>query len=357
MLNSLYSSIVSETQKNQKRIENIIAITTKELKAEVATTPFEVLGKFGRCRLLYYSPKADMDNPPLFIVPSIINKYYILDLMKGASFIEHLKNANVPVYLLDWGEPRTQDRLASIEDHVLHWLDWAVRESCRHANVESLDLFGQCIGGTFASIYTALRPEKVKSLIAFTAPVSFHDEGLLSTWTNQGNINLELISGQWGNVYREFLKESFSMLKPLDRFRKYNNFFKHSWNSKFLDRYLAINTWVDDCIAFPGTTYVRYIQDFYQKNLLFKGELKVGDEEVLLSNINCPVFVIGSQDDEIVPFESAATLIDLVSSDVKELKQINGGHIGIVISSKAKENFWIPVEKWVKNEGCINEKH
>jgi len=70
------------------------------------------------------------------------------------------------------------------------------------------------------------------------------------------------------------------MLKPLDRVRKYNTFFKHSWNEKFLDRYLAINHWVEDCIAFPGSTYVKYIQDFYQKNLLYKGELKLGGELV-----------------------------------------------------------------------------
>jgi polyhydroxyalkanoate synthase len=349
MLDSIYSSFLDETQKTQKRIENLVAIKKKTLKPEVAITPFEVLGKFGRCRLLYFAPKDNCDHPPLFIVPSIINKYYILDLMKGLSFIEHLKYTNIPVYLIDWGEPRTQDRLATLEDHIIHWFDWALSESCLHAKVKSMDIFGQCIGGTFSMIYTALRPEKVKSIIALTAPVSFHDSGLLSIWTNQANINLELISDQWGNVHRNFLKESFNMLKPLDRLKKYNNFFKHAWNNKFLERYLAINHWVDDCISFPGKTYVRYIQDFYQKNLLYKGELKIGNECVNLTDIICPVFVISSKEDDIVPFDSAAKLLVLVSSKRKEIKQISGGHIGIVISSKAKESFWTPVENWVKN--------
>ncbi len=351
MINSIYSSIYDESLKTKKRIENIVAIKKNKLKPELAVTLYEVLGNFGRCRLLYYSPKSGTFQPPIFIVPSIINKYYILDLMKGLSFIEHLKNSNIPVYLIDWGEPRAQDCLASIEDHILHWMDWAMKESCSHAGVSKMHLFGQCIGGTFATIYAALRPQRVQSIIALTAPVSFHDNGLLSQWTNQSSINLDLINDQWGNVHREFLKESFNMMKPLDRFKKYNTFIKHSWNLNFLNRYLAINHWVDDCISFPGVTYVKYIQDFYQKNLLFKGELQIGDETVKLSSITCPVFVISSKEDYIVPFESAATLLELVSSKRKVLKQINGGHIGILISSKTCENFWTPVEEWVKNEG------
>jgi polyhydroxyalkanoate synthase len=351
MLNEIYKSLLSETTKTQKRLSNIIAINTKAISPQVAVTPFEVIGKYGRCRLLYFSPAKDEGHPPLFVVPSIINKYYILDLMKGASFIEHLKNSNVPVYLIDWGEPRVQDRFATIEDHIMHWMDWAVKESCRKAGVKKIDLFGQCIGGTFAAIYAALRPTNVKSIVALTAPINFHDEGLLSTWANKSNLDLKKIGDLWGNVYKEFLKESFHMMKPLDRVRKYNNFIKHSWNEKFLDRYLAINYWVDDCIAFPGSTYVKYVQDFYQKNLLYKGELKIGEEQVNLKNITCPVLVISSLEDNIVPIESALALLDLVSSKIREAKQISGGHIGIVISSKARDQLWMPVENWIKHEG------
>jgi polyhydroxyalkanoate synthase len=353
MLNEIYKSLLSETTKTQKRLSNIIAINTKAISPQVAVTPFEVIGKYGRCRLLYFSPAKDEGHPPLFVVPSIINKYYILDLMKGASFIEHLKNSNVPVYLIDWGEPRVQDRFATIEDHIMHWMDWAVKESCRKAGVKKIDLFGQCIGGTFAAIYAALRPDSVKSVVALTAPINFHDEGLLSTWANKSNLDLKKIGDLWGNVYKEFLKESFHMMKPLDRVRKYNNFIKHSWNEKFLDRYLAINHWVDDCIAFPGSTYVKYVQDFYQKNLLYKGELKIGEEQVNLKNITCPVLVISSLEDNIVPIESALALLDLVSSKTREAKQISGGHIGIVISSKARDQLWMPVENWIKHEGRI----
>ena len=353
MLNGIYQSLLSETTKTQKRLSNIIAINTKAISPQVAITPFEVIGKYGRCRLLYFSPAKDEGHPPLFVVPSIINKYYILDLMKGASFIEHLKNSNVPVYLIDWGEPRVQDRFATLEDHIMHWMDWAVKESCRKAGVKKIDLFGQCIGGTFAAIYAALRPDSVKSVVALTAPINFHDEGLLSTWANKSNLDLKKIGDLWGNVYKEFLKESFHMMKPLDRVRKYNNFIKHSWNEKFLDRYLAINHWVDDCIAFPGSTYVKYVQDFYQKNLLYKGELKIGEEQVNLKNITCPVLVISSLEDNIVPIESALALLDLVSSKTREAKQISGGHIGIVISSKARDQLWMPVENWIKHEGRI----
>lgn len=350
MFNSFVTKILDESAKTQKRFQNIVAINRNLIKTEVGVTPYQVLGKFGRCRLLYFKPLEEKGHPPIFIVPSIINKYYILDLMKGMSFVEYLTTTNVPVYLLDWGEPRAQDRFATLDDHISYWLDWAVKESLKHSGVKQIDLFGQCVGGTFAMIYTALNQDKVKSLITLTAPVNFHDKGLLCAWANSGNLDLSLVSEQWGNIYKTFLKESFSMLKPVDKFRKYQNFYKNAWNPKFLDRYLAINQWVDDCISFPGTTYVKYIQDFYQKNLLYKGELKLGESHVDLKKITCPLFVISSKEDHIVPYDSATALLDLVSSKEKELKSITGGHIGIVISGKAKENFWNPIENWVKTK-------
>jgi len=132
--------------------------------------------------------------------------------MKGLSFIEYLKQENIPVYLIDWGEPRTQDRFATIEDHILHWMDWAIKKSCEHAKVEKIDLFGQCIGGTFAAIYTSLRPERVKSIIALTAPINFHDKGLLSFWANN-QIKPRAHGDSVGKYLSRIFKRIFSYAK------------------------------------------------------------------------------------------------------------------------------------------------
>jgi polyhydroxyalkanoate synthase len=348
MLNSFYQRFKKHTDLHKKRVNNIIAIQKNKITPQVAPTPFEVIGKSGRCRLLYFAPIVNENKKPIFITPSIINKYYILDLMDGVSFIQFLNQKNIPIYLLDWGDARTLDRNASLEDHIIHWLHWAVKKSCQHANVLKIDIFGQCIGGTFSTIYAALHHDKVNSLVLLTTPIDFHDDGLLSIWANKSKIDLALLGNMWGNIYRGFLKESFQYLKPLDRVRKYNNLYEHSWNEKFLDRYLAINHWVNDCVDFPGTTYVRYIQDFYQENLLYDGKLKLDNKLVDLKNITCPLMVIASDEDNIVSEKSAAAILDLVNSKRKEYKLIKGGHIGILLSSKARERFWEPVEHWLE---------
>jgi polyhydroxyalkanoate synthase len=336
--------------KHQKRVKNIIALKNKKISHTIAPTPFEILGKNGRCNLLYFKPKCDQGKNPIFITPSIINKYYILDLMDGMSLIQYLTESNTPVYLIDWGVARTIDRQASIEDHILTWLDWGIKKSCTHAKLEKIDLFGQCIGGTFCTIYTAIHPELVNSLILLTTPIDFHDDGLLSIWANKSKIDIEMLGRVWGNIYRGFLKESFQYLKPLDRIKKYHHLYSHSWDENFLNKYMAIDFWVNDCIDIPGSTYVKYIQEFYQQNLLVKGELNLENKKVDLKNIQCPLFVITSNEDNIVSSKSALAILNCVSSKIKKTSIIPGGHIGLLLSSKAKERFWSPISDWIEKE-------
>lgn len=335
------------SKKHHRRVKNILNLKNNNISLKIAPTSFEILGKNGRSKLYYFKPKESAGKKPLFITPSIINKYYILDLMEGMSLIEYLTNSNTPVYLIDWGEARTHDRGASLEDHILKWLDWAIKKSCMHAEVDSIDVLGQCIGGTFSTIYTALHPQLVNSLILLTTPIDFHDDGLLSVWANKSNIDIELLGKVWGNVYRGFLKESFQYLKPLDRIKKYNHLYNHSWDEQFLNKYLAINFWVDDCIDFPGPTYTRYIKDFYQNNFLYNDKLIMEGKIVNLGDITCPIFVITSDDDIIVSSHSALSIIEKVNSEIKKAKKINGGHIGLLLSSKAKERLWVPIDQWI----------
>lgn len=49
-----------------------------------AFTPSEVVYEEGKTKLLRYLPKTANPAPvPVFLVPSLINKYYILDLLPG----------------------------------------------------------------------------------------------------------------------------------------------------------------------------------------------------------------------------------------------------------------------------------
>ena len=44
-----------------------------------------------------------------------------------------------------------------------------------------------------------------------------------------------------------------------------------AWDDEFLDGFLALETWGNDNVSFPGECYVRYIEELYRGDALVKG--------------------------------------------------------------------------------------
>ncbi len=53
-----------------------------------------------RCR-----PEGRSEYLPVLMLPSLINRNYIMDLLPGHSLLESMKSAGLDVFLIDWGTP------------------------------------------------------------------------------------------------------------------------------------------------------------------------------------------------------------------------------------------------------------
>ncbi len=89
---------------------------------EPGRTPKETVWSKNKARLYRYEPGAEKRHPvPVLMVYAHILKPYVLDLVPGNSFVEHLLAAGHDVYLLDWGIPGPEDEDLSFEDYVLDY--------------------------------------------------------------------------------------------------------------------------------------------------------------------------------------------------------------------------------------------
>src|SRR5690606_35032477 len=59
----------------------------------------------GTTRLLAYAPQRRKSGRPVLVVPSLINRAYILDLTAQRSFMRDLAARGFRPYLVDWGQP------------------------------------------------------------------------------------------------------------------------------------------------------------------------------------------------------------------------------------------------------------
>jgi polyhydroxyalkanoate synthase len=69
----------------------------------------------GTTRLLDYAPEG---GTPLLVVPSLVNRGYVLDLAAERSFLRHLAGRGIRPLLVDWGAPGPLERGFSLTDYV-----------------------------------------------------------------------------------------------------------------------------------------------------------------------------------------------------------------------------------------------
>lgn len=336
-----------------KRVMNLGGLARRP-KPVVGVTPSDVIHRENKWSLLRYRPRAAglAYKRPVLLVPSLINRHYVLDLMPGKSFAEWLVGKGHDVYVIDWGTPGDEDRYLTFDEIADRYIGRAVRKASAQAGGEDVHLLGYCLGGTLTTIYTALRPEKVASLVDIAAPIAFDDDGLLARWTKSDRFDTKAILGAFGNVPWQLMQATFQMLRPTLNLSKGVYMIDRAWDDEFLDGFLALETWGNDNVSFPGAAFGKYIEELYRKNALVKGELAISGERVDLARIACPVLNITFQHDNIVPADSAAPLMDLVSSTDKERLHLPGGHVGAVVSKSAAKGLWPKLaDFWAKRDG------
>lgn len=309
----------------------------------VGMTPYDVVWTENKWRLLRFRRVGQAParyQTPVLMVPSLINRWYILDLQPGRSLVEWLTERGHDVYLIDWGSPGPEDRYLTFDDICDRYIGRAVRQVARRSALGRVHVLGYCLGGTLASIFTAAHPDRVASLVALAAPIDFHDDGLLSVWTRIPSFDVASLIAAFGNVPWPLMQASFHMLKPTLGLGKVVSLLDRAWDDEFLDGFWATEKWGNDNVSFPGACYQRYIEELYRQNALVRGSFSLSGAPVHLSSIDCPTMAVTFQHDHIVPAASGAALLEKISSADRHHVHLSGGHIGAVVSRKAADRLW-----------------
>ncbi len=321
-------------------LDSIVALLKRAPQGAppVGQTPCTIVWRENKWSLRHYVPAVRKYETPVLMVPSLINRWYVLDLQPGRSLIEWLVAQGHEVYCIDWGTPGAEDRYLTWDDIAGTYVGRAVRLAARRTG--STHVLGYCLGGTLVTSYVAAFPDHVASLTALAAPIDFDHAGIMATWTRTPAFDVGAIVAAFGNVPHRLMQASFKMLKPTNDANKLVGLLDRAWNDEFLESFLATEHWGSDNVNFPGATYQRYIEELYRQNRLVAGTFTVAGRPAPLSNITCPVLAIAFSDDHIVPVPSAQPLLDGVRSRDKQILVERGGHVGAVVSKKAATRLW-----------------
>lgn len=350
----LKSLTPEELQGAQARYAQGIKVILDSLEAPVGLTPKETVWTLNKTKLYHYVPTRPAEERfpvPVLLVYALINKPFIFDLAPGRSFIEYMVDQGFDIYLLDWGAPGPEDERTSFDDYVVDYLARAVRKTVRVSGSPHISMLGYCLGATLATTYAGLYPDApIRNLILLTAPLDFSEqpEGSMAMWLEEERLDVDKLVGTFGNVPGELIRFWAKLIKPAENFvGAYVNVLKQLDDEGAVQAWQAINRWVEDVIPFSGAAFGQFVQDYVRRNELIRGQHRVRGQPVDLANIRASFLNIAAKYDHLVALSQSASIMDLVSSEDKELRIIPSTHVGIMASGRARYKLWPEVVDWL----------
>ncbi len=338
----------------QARYAEGVKVVVDSLEAPVGLTPKDVVWTLNKARLYRYKPTRppeERHSIPLLLVYALINKPFIFDLAPGRSFVEYVVDQGFDLYLLDWGAPGPEDQGITFDDYVTEYLSRAVRKMLRVSAAEEFSMLGYCLGATLVVVYAALYPEApLRNLILLTAPLDFSSspEGSMAMWLEEERLDVDRMIGAFGNVPGELIRFWAKLLKPVENFvGAYVSVWKSLDDEEAVKGWQAINRWVEDVIPFAGAAFRQFVLEYVRGNELIKGQHEVQGQPLDLAKIRAALLNIVAQFDHLVAPSQSESIMDLVSSEDKELRVIPSTHVGIMASGRARYKLWPELVEWL----------
>ena len=344
-------ALADETAAAFGRMTSFPTLLERTRRVRKGVTPAETVYEEDRLRLRHYvTDVKPRHRTPLVFIYALVNRPYILDLKEGRSVVANFVDRGFDTYLVDWGVPTSADRHLTLDDYIngymVNVLDY-VRE---RTGAAQCNLLGYCMGGTMSAMFTALHQPRVKNLMLLAAPIDFAtNDSLLNLWNRAENFDVDKFIDAFGNCPPEFLQLSFLLLRPVGNLlEKPINFYEHMHEDKFLDDFLATESWLQDNIPVPGEVFRQFVKYLYQKNLLTQNRMPVGKHIVNLKNITCPVLNIMAGKDDLVPCSQGKPFNESVSSRDRQTILLEGsGHMGLAIGGRAQKEVWPRACQWL----------
>jgi len=300
---------------------------------DVAITRGKVAWRNDLCELLQYDPLTPtVAREPLFIVPSWIMKYYILDLQPHNSLIRFMVEQGFTVFALSWHNPGADARDLGLSDYLSRGALAALAE-VRARVGERVHALGYCLGGTLLAIVAAAlardgRADELASVTLLAAQTDFTEPGEPGLFVDASELAaLDALMWRQGYLDGSQMAATFQLLNARDLI----------W-SRVMSEYLLgrrskptdLMSWNADTTRMPYRMHIEYLTDLFLNNDLADGRHCVGGRPVALSDIEQPMFVVGTERDHVSPWRSVYKLLLYTHNPLTFVLTAGGHNAGIV---------------------------
>ena len=284
----------------------------------------------------------------VLVVPSLINRWEVLDLTAEKSLLRAMAAAGLRPYLVDWGAPNEEERKFDTTAYVAR-LERALAFVARRAR-RAPAVMGYCMGGTLTVALAARQPRRVAGLALLAAPWDFHADRSGHAFLVSAGPLLAEVAERVGELPVDILQTLFWSLDPWLAVKKFGRFLGMDQAGANAREFVLLEDWLNDGAPLAGPVARECLVGWYGDNVPGSGRWVVGGRPIQPSRIKVPALVMIPSGDRIVPPLSAAALAD-PKRGLKNATRLDLplGHIGMVVSGRARALCWTPLIDWLRD--------
>jgi polyhydroxyalkanoate synthase len=310
---------------------------------DLAATPGKVVYRNDLMELIQYAPQTEsVFEIPMLFSPAWINKYYIMDLKPGSSFVEWAVQHHHTVFIISYRNPDASMASVTMDDYLTQGLLEAVDVIGEITGAPQVNVVALCLGGTLATMLlaylTARGDDRVRSATLTNTLVDFSDPGQLGVFADRRTVEslASRISAR-GYLDGKQMARTFDLLRANDLIWSY---VATNWLMGEQPPPFELLAWNDDSTNMPATMHARYLRECYVENSLARNDLEVAGVRLVVSDIKQDMYVLSAIDDHIAPWRSCYKTTQLVQGDTRFVLTSSGHIAGIVNPPGPKTRHW-----------------
>ncbi len=318
-----------------------------ELGRNLAATPGQVVFRNDLMELIQYAPQSKrVRSVPLLASPPWINKYYVMDLAPGRSFIEWAVQHRRTVFAISYRNPDTSMRDVTLDDYLIHGPRTALDVIGDITGSATIDIAGLCLGGALtamlAAYLAAAGDTRIGSVTLLNTLLDYSEPGVLGAFVDDRTISrLEKEMGRTGVMEGAKMAGTFDMLRANDLIFSY---VVSNWLMGQSPPAFDILAWNSDSTRLPAAMHSFYLRSLYARNELARGELDLAGQLLSLADVKSDAYIVGAVNDHIVPWPSSYKATGLLGGDVRYVLS-SGGHIAGIVNPPGPKAWYEVAER------------
>jgi polyhydroxyalkanoate synthase len=314
-----------------------------QVGGNLAVTPGKVVFRNQLMELIQYAPQTEtVHEVPLLLSPPWINKYYIMDLAPGRSFVEWAVTRGHTVFAISYRNPDASMRDVALDDYLLHGPLTALDVIAEITGSEQANIVGLCLGGTLTAMLlayvAATGKDRVRSATLLNTLLDFSEPGPMGCFLDPESVEqLSRTMLRRGYLEAREMSTMFDLLRARDLIW---NYVATGWLMGESPPAFDILAWNADGTRMPAEMHSFYLRYCYLENQLARGEMTLAGAWLRLSDVTADTYLLSAKEDHIAPWKSSYASTQLLGGQTRFVLTSSGHVAGIVNPPDSKRVYW-----------------